>query len=59
MSDVDLLVEFDRPVGLFDYFRVQHRLEEMLGVDKVDLIQPGALHPALKNRILAEAEHVA
>jgi len=25
-SDVDLLVEFDRPVGLFHFFRVQRRL---------------------------------
>ena len=58
-SDVDILVEFSRPVGLFDFFRLQHRLEELLGVDRVDLIQPGALHPALKDTILREAEHVA
>jgi hypothetical protein len=58
-SDVDLLVEFDRPVGLFHFFSVQHRLEEMLGVRKVDLVQRGALHPALREHILAEAIHVA
>lgn len=58
-SDVDILVEFSRPVGLFEFFRLQHRLEEMLGVDRVDLVQPEALHPALKDTILREAEHVA
>ena len=58
-SDIDLLVEFEEPVGLFDFFRLQHYLEEILGVERVDLVQPGALHPALKERILAEAEHVA
>jgi predicted nucleotidyltransferase len=58
-SDVDLLVEFDEPVGLFHFFSVQHRLEEILGVRKVDLVQRGALHPALRDRILAEAVHVA
>lgn len=58
-SDVDLLVEFSRPVSLFEHFQLQHRLEEMLGVEKVDLVQAGALHPELKEAILAEAEHVA
>ncbi|MCB2185516.1 MAG: nucleotidyltransferase family protein [Deltaproteobacteria bacterium] len=58
-SDVDLLVELSRPMGLFDFFRLQHRLEEILGVEKVDLVQPGALHPDLKENILAEARHVA
>ncbi len=54
-SDVDLLIEFDRRVSLFDVFRVQHRLEEMLDVPKVDLVQRGAEHPALKERIHKEA----
>jgi predicted nucleotidyltransferase len=58
-SDVDLLVEFDRPVGLFHFFSVQHRLEEILGARKVDLVQRGALHPALREHILAEAIRVA
>ena len=58
-SDVDLLVEFDRPVGLFHFFTVQHRLEAILGVSKVDLVQRGAVHHALRPRILAEAVHVA
>ena len=54
-SDVDLLVEFDRPVGLFHFFRLQHRLEEILGVDRVDLVERGQEHPALRARILREA----
>ena len=58
-SDVDLLVAFDRPVGLFQFFRVQHYLEELLGVAKVDLVQRTALHPALRDRILEEAIDVA
>lgn len=58
-SDVDILVEFSRPVSLFEFFSLQHRLEELLGVERVDLIQPGALHPRLRDAILEEAEHVA
>jgi uncharacterized protein len=53
-SDVDLLVEFDRPIGLFHFFRVQHRLEEILGT-RVDLVMRDAVKPQLRDRILAEA----
>ena len=58
-SDIDLLVEFDRDVGLFRLFEIQHRLEEIIGVQKVDLIQRGAIHPALREHILSEAVNVA
>jgi hypothetical protein len=58
-SDLDLLVEFDRPVGLSHLVRVQLRLQEMLGVEKVDLLTEGGMHPALKERILSEARQVA
>lgn len=58
-SDVDLLIEFDRSISLFHFFRVQHKLEEILGVSRIDLVERGALHPALRNHILAEAVDVA
>jgi predicted nucleotidyltransferase len=56
-SDVDILVEFDRPVGLFEFVRLKMLLEEMLN-KKVDLVTPDALHPALRDRILSEAIYV-
>ena len=58
-SDVDFLIEFDHPVGLFEFFRVQHRLEQLLGVEKVDLLTPAAIKPSLKQQILSEAIRVA
>jgi len=58
-SDIDLLVEFAHPVGLFDFFRLQHWLEEILGVEKVDLVEKGALHPALSQPVQEEAVRVA
>ena len=58
-SDIDLLVEYDRDVGLFHLFEIQHRLEEIIGVQKVDLIQRGAINPALREHILSEAFNVA
>jgi len=56
-SDVDVLVEFSRPVGLFEFIRLKMTLEKWLG-RKVDLVTPDALHPALRDRILSEAIHV-
>ena len=58
-SDIDLLVDFDRDVSLFHLFEIQHRLEEIIGVPKIDLIQRGAIHPALREQILSEAVNVA
>lgn len=56
-SDVDLLVEFDRPVGLFHFVEVKDRLEEILGTD-VDLVTRGGLKRQLRERVLAEAVDV-
>jgi predicted nucleotidyltransferase len=53
-SDIDLLVEFDRPVGLLTFLRLQHRLEDLLG-RRVDLVTPAALKRQLRDRILKEA----
>jgi predicted nucleotidyltransferase len=57
-SDVDLLVEFARPTGLLGLIALKHALERALEVEKVDLLTPGGLHPALKHRILSEAIRV-
>ncbi len=53
-SDVDLLVAFDRAIGLFHFFRVQRRLEQILGC-RVDLAMRDAVKPQLRDRILGEA----
>lgn len=53
-SDIDILVEFDRPVGLLAFLRLRHRLEEILG-RRVDLVTPAALKRQLRDRILKEA----
>ena len=53
-SDIDILVEFLAPGGLIRFGQLQQRLEDILG-HRVDLVEPGALHPALRSAILAEA----
>jgi predicted nucleotidyltransferase len=57
-SDVDLLVEFDRPTGYFGLVRLQLFLQEILGRE-VDLGTPGSLRPALRERVQKEAIRVA
>ena len=57
-SDVDLLVEFDRPVGFFHLFEVQDRLEALLRC-RVDLVTRGGLRPELREQVLAEAVRAA
>ena len=56
-SDVDILVEFSQPVGLFHFIELQQRLEEILGV-KVDLGTPRSLKPYLKEQVMREAIRV-
>lgn len=57
-SDVDMLVEFSRPTGLFGLIRVQQFLEEQFG-HRVDLGTPASLRPSLRDAALAEAVRVA
>lgn len=56
-SDVDLLVEFKHPVGLFAFIGLQQRLD-LLGC-KVDLGTPRSLKPRLKESVMQEAIRVA
>jgi len=56
-SDVDLLVEFSRPVGLSEFIQLQHALEEILGCE-VDLGTPDSLRASMKTNILQEAVDV-
>lgn len=55
-SDVDLLVDFERPIGLFEFARLKMYLEEMLGRE-VDLVTSEALREELRESILQEAIH--
>jgi predicted nucleotidyltransferase len=53
-SDVDILVEFSRPVGLFQFIELQQTLETLLGC-KVDLSTPRSLKSRNKEQVLKEA----
>ena len=52
-SDVDFVVEFNRPVGYFGLFALQDYLEKLLGCS-VDLGTPDSLKPYIKERVMGE-----
>lgn len=57
-SDVDLLVEFDRPVGYFGLFALQDHLERLLQC-RVDLGTPNSLKPRVREQVMDECVYVA
>lgn len=57
-SDLDLIAEFAPPHTADQYFQTLFLIEDALGVH-VDLAEPHTLHPAIRDRVLAEAHRVA
>ncbi|MFH1006673.1 MAG: nucleotidyltransferase family protein [Candidatus Latescibacterota bacterium] len=53
-NDIDLLVAFNRPVGLFHFARVRRTLSELLSCP-VDLVTQAALRDEMRDDILKEA----
>ena len=52
-SDVDVLVEFEEPIGLFEFMDLEMYLTSLVGV-KVDLVSKKALKPHIGKHILEE-----
>jgi uncharacterized protein len=53
-SDLDVLVEFDRPVPLSAFLALEERLSTLTGLH-VDLVSAAALKPYMGERVRAEA----
>lgn len=56
-SDIDIVVEFESPIGFLDFIRLENFLSKILQ-RKVDLISKKAIKPALKESILKEVIYV-
>ena len=54
-SDVDLLVRFHVPKGLFDLVGLERDLSETLNL-KVDVVTEGALSPLLQSEVLKDLQ---
>lgn len=57
-SDVDVLVDFSRPIGLIRFMSLEYHLQELLGGTKVDLVARKALKPYIGKVILQEVQYV-
>ncbi|MDD1685746.1 nucleotidyltransferase family protein [Methanoregula sp.] len=56
-SDIDLLVEFSKPVGFVTFIRLENFLSEQLG-ERVDLVTSDSLKPVIRQDVLAEVIYV-
>lgn len=55
-SDIDLLVEFDKPIG-WKFFSLELYLENIFG-KKVDLVTKNALKDQIKSQIMNQLEYI-
>ena len=53
-SDIDILVEFSKPVG-FEFFDLKFYLEDLFQ-KPIDLVTPDALKPLIRDDIMSEVQ---
>ncbi len=56
-SDIDLLVQFDKPLGFFKFIKLEDYLSKKLGA-KVDLVTEDALKPLIKPYVMETIAYV-
>lgn len=56
-SDIDLIVEFDEPIGMITFVHLKVYLEDSLGM-RVDLVTPDGLHPLIRDQVMREVVYV-
>ena len=56
-SDVDILVEFEKPIDLLTFLHLKNFLADLLGVN-VDLVIKKALKPKIGERILGDTVYI-
>lgn len=56
-SDLDILVDLERPLGFVKFMKLEKTISALLGV-KVDLVTRKALKPYIGERIIQEVRYV-
>jgi len=56
-SDIDILIEFEKPIGLFKFMELEEYLSQKLG-RKVDLVEKDALKERIKPYVMDEVVYV-
>jgi len=57
-SDIDILVTFSRPIGIFKFMDLEEYLSKILSNKKIDLVSRRALKGHIGRRILKEVIYV-
>jgi len=56
-SDIDILVEFIRPIGMVKFLQLEDNLQDLLGT-QVDLVTKSALKKHIGRQVMHEVEYV-
>ncbi len=56
-SDLDLLIDFEEPIGLIQYVGLQNYLSDKIG-EQVDLVTRSGLKPRISRHVLREVIYV-
>jgi predicted nucleotidyltransferase len=56
-SDIDILVEFEKPIDFFDFLELEEYLSRILNI-KVDLVMKKVLKPNIGESIMREVIYV-
>lgn len=56
-SDLDRVVEFDRPIGMMAFVHLKDLLSDRLAI-RVDLVTPAGLHPLIRDQVMHEVVYV-
>jgi predicted nucleotidyltransferase len=56
-SDIDMLIELEKPIGFVRFMRLENALSRLLGV-RVEMVTKKALKPYIGKRILQEVKYV-
>jgi len=56
-SDIDILIETEKPIDFFQFLEMEEKLSEWTGT-KVDLVSKKALKPEIGKQILKEVQYL-
>jgi uncharacterized protein len=56
-SDLDILIELEKPIGFVRFMKLERTLSELLGIP-VEMVTKKALKPHIGKRILQEVRYV-
>ena len=56
-SDLDILIELEKPIGCVKFLRLENALSQLLGM-RVEIVTKKALKPHIGKRILEEVRYV-